>query len=120
MAYKVVILVVDDDAHVRGLARQTLLDGGYFVLTAPDGETALKLMRIVVVEVLVTDIMMPNGMNGFQLARLARAVSPDIKVVCASGFAWARENAWEICTTTLTKPYRPAQLIAEVARALSA
>jgi CheY-like chemotaxis protein len=118
MAYKVVILVVDDDAHVRGLARQTLLYPRY--LTAPDGETALKLMRIVVVEVLVTDIMMPNGMNGFQLARLARAVSPDIKVVCASGFAWARENAWEICTTTLTKPYQPAQLIAEVARALSA
>jgi CheY-like chemotaxis protein len=120
MAHKVVILVVEDDADVRGLARQALRDEGYFVLTAPDGETALKLLRIVVVDVLFTDIMMPNGMNGFQLARLARAVSPSIKVVCTSGFAWARENAWEICTTMLAKPYRPAQLIAEVARALSA
>jgi DNA-binding NtrC family response regulator len=120
MAQKVVILVVEDDAEVRWVARQALVENGYFVLTAPDAETALKFMRIVIVDVLFTDIVMPNGMNGFQLARLARAVSPGIKVVCTSGFDWVRENAWEICTTMLAKPYQPAQLIAEVERALSA
>ncbi|MDB5409521.1 MAG: multi-sensor hybrid histidine kinase [Rhodospirillales bacterium] len=119
MPDKVVILIVDDESDVRAFARQTLVEAGYFVLTAADAETALKFMRIVIVDVLFTDIVMPNGMNGCQLARLARAISPSVKIVCTSGFAWARENASDICSAMLAKPYQPARLLAEVARALS-
>jgi DNA-binding NtrC family response regulator len=117
MAQNVVILIVDDDGDVRGTARQALVDRGYLVLTAPDAETALRFMRIVVVDLLFTDIVMPNGMNGFQLARLARTINPQIKIVCTGGNGWEQEVGAEICSAMLAKPYRPEQLIDEVERA---
>ena len=118
MTERTVVLVVEDVDDERELARSILARHGYLVLAARDAETALSFMRVVV-DILFTDIVLPGGMNGFQLSRLARTINPAIKVICTTGFRWALEESWEDRRTMLPKPYRPEQLIAEVERAAS-
>jgi CheY-like chemotaxis protein len=82
------ILVVDDEAQVRNLARDILLGAGYRVIEAEDGEQALRLAEehSGVIHVLLTDIMMP-GINGKELADRLGAVRPDTKMIFMSGRA---------------------------------
>lgn len=114
-----VVLVVEDMEEARELARTVLARSGFLVLTAPDAEAALRVMRIVIIDVLFTDIVLPGGMNGYQLARLAHSINPLIKVICTTGFQWALETSWDVCRVMLSKPYLPEQLIAEVERAVA-
>lgn len=82
------ILVVEDDADVRTFSRETLLELGYRVLEAEDGPTALHILdKDRDIRVLFTDIGLPGGMNGRQLADEARARRPDLKVLFTSGYA---------------------------------
>jgi len=82
------ILVVDDEAQVRTLARDILLGAGYRVLEAEDGDTALKLAEEHpgTIHLLLTDIMMP-GINGKELADRLVSLRPDIKMIFMSGRA---------------------------------
>ena len=82
------ILVVDDEAQVRALARDILLGAGYRVLEAEDGEQALRLAEDHpgAIHVLLTDIMMP-GINGKELADRLVTVRPDTKMIFMSGRA---------------------------------
>jgi len=82
------ILVVDDEAQVRSLARDILLGAGYRVLEAEDGEQALRVVSEEPgpVHVLVTDVMMP-GINGKELADRLGAMYPDMKMIFMSGRA---------------------------------
>jgi two-component system cell cycle sensor histidine kinase/response regulator CckA len=82
------ILVVDDEAQVRFLARDILLGAGYRVLEAEDGEQALRLAEghPGAIHVLLTDMMMP-GIKGKELADRLAAVRPDTKMIFASGRA---------------------------------
>ena len=108
------ILVVDDDPDVRDYAISVLKDLGYRVLEAADGEAALSLLeREGEVDLLFTDVAMP-GLNGFEVARRAVAVAPDLKVLFASGYATDHTPAGRL----LKKPYRPHQLGTEVAALL--
>jgi signal transduction histidine kinase len=85
------ILVVDDEATLRMLISDALEDGGYNVLTAKDGADALRhLQSDAGVDLLITDVGLPGGMNGRQLADEARKHRPDLKVLFITGFA---ENA---------------------------
>jgi CheY-like chemotaxis protein len=89
---KKVILAVDDDPDVREIAVLTLEMQGYVVVEAADAATALDLLEVRPgIDVLFTDIVMP-GMNGFELAHLAKQKRPDVKVVYTSGFT--RELPW--------------------------
>jgi PAS domain S-box-containing protein len=82
------ILVVEDDARVRRVAIARLLDMGYEVVQAANGEAALKqLAAHPDVRLVFTDIVMPGGMNGDELAREVRALRPDIKILFTSGYA---------------------------------
>jgi two-component system cell cycle sensor histidine kinase/response regulator CckA len=80
------ILVADDEAQVRSLARDILLGAGYRVLEAEDGEQALRVAEDHqgAIHVLLTDIMMP-GINGKELADRFIVARPDTKAIFMSG-----------------------------------
>jgi PAS domain S-box-containing protein len=85
------VLVVDDEETVRMLVAETLLESRYKVLEAPDGPSALKIMESDVrIDLLITDVGLPNGLNGRQVADAARSLRKDLKVLFITGYA---ENA---------------------------
>lgn len=80
------ILLVEDDKGVRDFARTMLLQRGYTVLFAGDGDTALKVAQFHVgpIDLLVTDVVLP-GLSGTQLAERLRALRPHLRVLFISG-----------------------------------
>ena len=85
------VLVVDDEELVRMLIVEVLNDLGYASLEAADGPEGLKIMKTDCrIDLLVTDVGLPNGMNGRQLADAALSLRPNLKVLFITGYA---ENA---------------------------
>ena len=83
-----VVLLVEDEAVVRALAAEQLREMGYVVLEAEDGPAALRLLRSQArVDVLVTDVGLPGGLNGRQVAEAARERRPVLPVLFITGFA---------------------------------
>ena len=83
-----IILVVEDDADVRAYSAEVLRELGYRVLAAEDGASALQLLqRQRGVDLLFTDVVLPGGMTGRELADAARGQQPDLKVLFTSGYA---------------------------------
>jgi PAS domain S-box-containing protein len=81
------ILVVEDQEAVRAVACGFLSDFGYDVVEAEDGFDALsKLQEDPDIDLMFSDIVMPGGMNGFDLAQAASGMRPDIKIVHTSGY----------------------------------
>jgi CheY-like chemotaxis protein len=81
------ILVVEDQEAVRAVACGFLEDFGYEVLEAEDGFTALsQLQESPDIDLMFSDVVMPGGMNGFDLAQAARGMRPDLKIVHTSGY----------------------------------
>jgi CheY-like chemotaxis protein len=109
------ILVVEDDPDVREYASHVLEEYGYTVLSAPDGATALAILRDVgpPIDLLFTDIVMP-GLDGIEVARRAVAQLPGLKVLFASGYA----AGFGPVSRLLKKPYRARQLAVEIADVL--
>jgi PAS domain S-box-containing protein len=110
------ILVVEDDPEVLDVTVETLRGFGWEVLTAPDGPSALSVLRRDAdIDVLFTDIVMPRGMNGLELARQARRLRPELRVLLASGYP-ASVLASDHGTGDdgefpfLSKPYRAVEL----------
>jgi PAS domain S-box-containing protein len=103
------VLVVDDEEMVRMLVVEVLEDLGYISLEAVDGATGLTIVRSDArIDLLVTDVGLPGGMNGRQLADAARALRPELKVLFITGYA---ENAvinhghLEVGMQIMTKPF---------------
>jgi CheY-like chemotaxis protein len=89
--YGETILIVDDEPTVRLLMVDVLQDAGYRVLEAADGSGALKILQSDArVDLLLTDVGLPRGMNGRQVADAGRAIRPKLKVLFITGYA---ENA---------------------------
>ncbi|HEX9462868.1 MAG TPA: response regulator [Alphaproteobacteria bacterium] len=113
------ILVVDDDEDVLFTARTYLEDQGYEVLQATNGAAGLELLKgDTKIDLLFTDIVMPGGMDGFELVRQAKQVRPKLRVLYTSGFfkempAVGREMHGEL----LPKPWRFSHLDEAVKRA---
>ena len=85
------VLVIDDEATVRMLIVEVLEDAGYTALEAEDGPAGLKIIQSVpAIDLLITDVGLPGGMNGRQVADAARATRPDLKILFVTGYA---ENA---------------------------
>lgn len=102
------VLVVDDEATIRTLVSETLIDLGYQVMEAADGPSALKLISAKSnLDLLVTDVGLP-GMNGRQLADAIRSNRPDLRILFITGYA---ENAvlnhghLEAGMHVITKPF---------------
>jgi CheY-like chemotaxis protein len=86
-----VVLVIDDEPTIRMLIGEVLADSGYAVIEAPDGPAGLKVLESNArVDLLITDVGLPGGMNGRQVADAARVSRPDLKVLFITGYA---ENA---------------------------
>ena len=82
------VLVVDDEAAVRMLATEVLGDLGYRTLEAEDGAAGLRVLRSGArIDLLVTDVGLPGGMNGRQVADAARSLRPGLKVLFITGYA---------------------------------
>ncbi|TVP70832.1 MAG: response regulator [Rhodobacteraceae bacterium] len=84
------ILLVEDDPALLRQAERTLRVLGYTVDTALSGEEAVVLLRSTRFDILLTDVVLPGGINGARLAAEARSLSPGIKVLFMSGYT---ENA---------------------------
>jgi CheY-like chemotaxis protein len=116
------VLVVEDNAALRRVVTRQLGELGYRVLAAENAMTGLRMMEEQSVDLLLTDVVMPGGINGRELARRARRRWPQIKVVFTSGFSEARLSGdagpLSSCTPLLNKPYRKEDLASAVREAL--
>lgn len=82
------VLVIEDEPTIRMLVLETLIDAGYNALGAPDGNEGLRVFKSVArVHLLVTDVGLPGGMNGRQVADMARTMRPDLRVLFITGYA---------------------------------
>ncbi len=109
------ILLVEDEAALRSLARQILQRKGYRVLEAESGLKALTVWEnhSPEIDLLLTDMVMPDGINGRDLAQRLQTTRPDLKVIYTSGYSMALESfecelreGWNF----LQKPYHPGKL----------
>ena len=117
------ILVVEDEAPVRMLARLVLERYGYVVLEAEHGPAALAAFRESQgqVSLVLTDMVMPEGISGLDLAALLRAESPEVRVVVTSGYSvdlFGKELPHTAGLSFLQKPYQADQLLEAVRKSL--
>ena len=112
------VLLIDDEDALRMLVADVLEEHGYRVLSAPDGPAGLQLLQSdVQVDLLVTDVGLPGGLNGRQVADAARTLRPELKVLFITGYA---ENAvmgddhLDPGMAIFTKPFEIARLAAKV------
>ncbi len=117
------ILIIDDDDQMRNMIRQILEDTGHEVLVAPDGRVGLDLFRQHPVDLIITDILMPE-VDGLEIIQTLRRESPEIKIIAISGggetgrldyLPEAREFGAQ---HTFSKPFHHSELLEVVERLL--
>jgi len=116
-----VVLVVDDDDEVLDVAAIILASLGYHVIPATNPEAALEIVKYYRgIDLLMTDIVMPGPFDGWELARRAKQMRPNLGVVYTTGFGGAAldDEARPGLGPLLPKPWRPHQLVALVQRTL--
>jgi len=119
------VLLVEDEPELRALARQILERYGYRIFEAGTGAEALKLwpQHAREIDLLLTDIMMPEGITGWELAGKLRAERPDLKVICASGYSLdllSKQFEAPAAFRFLQKPFKPQMLAMAVRECLDA
>ena len=112
------VLIVEDDPMVRKLIVQLLTGLNYQIIEAENGPAALEMLASAGrVDMLLTDLVLPEGMNGSQLASAIREVRPDIRVLFMSGYAAGavvNNGMMDEGTPLLSKPFRKAELARQV------
>jgi two-component system, chemotaxis family, chemotaxis protein CheY len=116
------IMTVDDSASVRQMVSFTLRDAGYQVVEAVDGKDALSKLGEVPVQMIITDLNMPN-MDGIELIRNVRRDSsskfvPIIMLTTESQVEKKQEGKSAGATGWIVKPFKPEQLLAVVKKVL--
>ncbi len=116
-----VILAVEDDAQVRHATAEALREFGYEVIEADTAATALDLLAARPVDLLFSDIAMPGGMTGRDLAKLVARRHPGVRILLTSGYVNRMSDAEggdEPAARFLKKPYRDYELARAVREAL--
>jgi two-component system, cell cycle sensor histidine kinase and response regulator CckA len=118
------VLLVEDETAVREFAAAVLSRYGYRVLQAPSGVDALEVWRwhAARIELLITDLVMPDELNGLELAQRLRAEKPNLNVICTTGYdadALVPSSQPVEGIEFLRKPYPPRVLAAAVRNALN-
>jgi signal transduction histidine kinase len=86
-----VVMIIDDEPTIRMLVSEVLEEHGYVAVEATDGPSGMRILRSDArIDLLITDVGLPNGMNGRQVADAARELRPGLKVLFVTGYA---ENA---------------------------
>jgi CheY-like chemotaxis protein len=119
-----IILLVEDNAPVREFAKTQLLHLGYQVLEAANGKDALEILKgHQDIDLLFTDVVMPGGLNGRELALEARKLYPALKVLFCSGYAESailHMGLMDKDVQLLNKPYSRLQLARRIREMLTA
>jgi len=109
------ILVVEDDPAVLAVNTQMLEGLGYNILTAANGAEALKKLRgKKPIDLLFTDVVMPGGMNGGELAEMAQDIRPGLKILLTSGYVGDHAAVVRTELPLINKPYEKPQLAAKL------
>lgn len=116
------ILLVEDDADVRMVARDVLEVSGYRIWDAANGLEALEIWKAsdVKMDLLLTDIIMPGGLNGRELADRLRKEHPGLKVILMSGYSADRLGNIQAQSHILHKPFSLENLAETVRQCLDA
>jgi PAS domain S-box-containing protein len=115
------ILVVEDDPDVRNYSVNALRELGYIVIEAADGASALGVLRVTTVDLLFTDVVLPGGMTGEDLATRATEAIPGLKVLFTTGYARnavVHQGRLNPGVHLITKPYAFDDLAAKVREVL--
>jgi CheY-like chemotaxis protein len=113
----VTVLVVEDELDVLATAAAMLRSLGYGVIEAADGPAALAALQAGPVDVLFTDVILPKGMSGRDLARVAQAHQPGLKVIYTSGYnenVIVHDGVLDEGVTLVRKPYSKEDLLAAI------
>jgi two-component system, response regulator PdtaR len=112
-AKRPVVLVVEDEFLLRMDAAEMISNAGFDVVEAASADEAIAILAARPdIHVVFTDIQMPGSMDGLKLARFVRGRWPPIKIVATSGFVMVGKDDLPEGSRFLTKPYRPAQIVA--------
>jgi DNA-binding NtrC family response regulator len=116
------VLVVDDEVDLLEVALVYLAEMGFTAYEAKDGASALEMIaQHGEIALMVTDVVMPDGMNGVELVQRALALRPGLKIVYSSGFpaeALAEKSMLLVDAPLLRKPYQRAEFDAIVHRVM--
>ena len=108
------VLVVDDDDMVRDFVVRRLASLGYQVSEAPDGPAGLEIIRARDdIDLLLTDVVMPGGMSGRDLAEEAAKLRPELRILFTSGYSEnsiVHDSRLDQGVELLQKPYRRQEL----------
>ena len=118
----VMVLIVEDDQLIQRLVEEALSEGGFESTIATTGEEAVKLLSdSEKYRALVTDINLLGKLDGWEVAKRAREIDPELPVVYMTGAAadqWASQGVPN--SILLNKPFAPAQLVTAVSQLLNA
>lgn len=112
------VLVVEDDPEVLGTTAEVLQDGGWRVLTARDGQEALATLETEgeALDIVLSDIVMPGGMSGTDLAAETQRRWPNVRILLTSGYPGSFRQGLPRWVDLLPKPYGHAELLSRLAR----
>ncbi len=119
MAYRDqgLVLVVEDNVLVAEVTDQLLRSLGYAPIIARSAHEALETLKLSRVDLVFSDVVMPGGLSGFELARRIRALFPELPILLTTGYSEALVHA-EICEfPVLNKPYHLEELSAALVSA---
>lgn len=118
------IMIIDDDEQVREMLRRMLEYAGYQIAEAEDGEAGLAALASAPVDLVITDILMPNR-EGLETIMSLRRDCPDLPIIAISGGGWSGaagylNTAGKLgATCTLPKPFSRQQMLEAVEEALT-
>ena len=122
MSDSVLVFVVDDEASIQHILQDALEEGGFTVATASSAEQAIAMLNAegMAYNALVTDVNLGSKLTGWDVAKRARELLPELPVVYMTGAAaneWASNGVPN--SILLAKPFAPAQLITAVSQLLN-
>jgi len=105
------VLVVDDEPLIRMIAAEAFRDAEFDVFEAEDASSALEVLGTAAgIELMCTDVQMPGGLDGVELARLVKRLFPDVRVIITSGYS--PKDVRLAGVPFLPKPFSASDLVA--------